>query len=70
MRESREAHIAIDGVQLSHGEAATLRCAVANWLHELAEPAYREQLGPIAESYRRHLSRIQELIFESIERRR
>lgn len=70
MKKSQEAHIAIDGIQLSHGEAATLRCAVAHWLHELADPVHRVQLGPIAESYRRHLSRIQELIFMSIERKR
>lgn len=65
-----EARVTVNGVELTPQQSATLRVALAGFLHELADDQFRMLLGPIGEAYRTHASAIQDLIMADIQVRR
>lgn len=50
----REAEIKIDGKVLSFNEAMTLRCALNQFLFDLADKEFAEALGDIGVGYKRN----------------
>lgn len=48
-----EPKITINGVELSEGQAMFVRVAISVMLLDLQVPAYRAELGPIADGYLR-----------------
>lgn len=65
MSATKEATIVISGILMSDAQSMAIRVAVANFLMELSDEKFCEQLGPIADGYRARLSEVQEAIFRS-----
>ena len=59
---SKEAHVVVNGVVLTVGQSLSLRVAVAHFLYDLSDAAYRKELGPIGDKYRERLSELQTLL--------
>jgi hypothetical protein len=57
-----EAQVIINGVELSEAGAAVLRVAVHHFLVDLSDPAYRQDLGPIADAYEARLRELEDLL--------
>lgn len=62
----REATITINGQTLTMAQSSVIRCCIAQFLTDLADPKYRAELGEIADGYRSRASEIQHLIIQEI----
>ena len=58
-----EARISINGVELTEAQSCMVRVAVASYLHDLADPTYCAEIGPVADGHRARLVEVQDLIF-------
>jgi len=59
---SSEAKITIAGTELNSAQSMVVRVTVSSMLTELADPAFRRELGEIAELYQKCLGEVQRLI--------
>lgn len=66
----REAVVTIDGVLLTPQESATLRCAISSFVMDMHDPEHVRALGPIADSYKKHASRIELILVAACNRGR
>lgn len=60
-----EAQITINGIPLTDAQSCTIRVTIANFLMQLADPEFCEDLGEIADGYRARASEVQSLIFRA-----